>query len=232
MATLDVLDYQVALDDALAAPGPDGRPLLEAGLRRQAIREARRTIDMMAFRFAVLDERALPEDIDYLRALEAVKPAPLAAAVLARRRPAYARNRRRRRITTYGVLGILFLLMMGGYYLATSEEAVELVTLQATSDSLTDATSYNRTFFVTEDLNRLHLEGTFVVTRDSSGIIEARLLDPDGNTAFYEAYDPRSGNFERHNIVNPQPGEWTLIVDFLSAKGSARVDITGVRPTR
>lgn len=232
MATLDVLDYQLALDEALAAPGPDGAPLLEAGLRRPAVREARRTLDMMAFRFAVMDERALPEDLDYLRALEAVKPAPEAAKVLARRRPVYARARRRRRITTYGVLGMLALLIAGGYYVVTSEEAVDLTTLQATSGSVDASTSYNRTFIVTPEMTRLHIEGTFVVSRESSGIIEARLVAPDGKTAFYEAYGPRDGNFERANILSPQPGEWTLIVDFLAAKGSARVDITGVRPTR
>lgn len=236
MASLDVLDYQVGLDAELAKPGPEGAPLLEAPLRKQAIRDARRTIDMMAFRFAVADEWPLPEDLDYLRALEAMKPPAAAAAVLARQRPVYARRRVRRLATTWIVLGVLMLVVAGGWWVATSETADTLALVVESTNTLpgdeTHTFAITRNFTVEPEVNRLHLDGTVIVTRDSPGVIEVRLLDPSGQLAYYESFNPRDGNYIRHNVLQPAPGEWQLIVDFLDVQGSARVSVDGVRPAR
>lgn len=232
MASLDVLDYQVGLDAALAAKGEDGRPLLEPGLRRQAVREARRVLDAMAFRFALLDERPLPEDLDYLRALEAMKPPERAARVLARRRPLYRRNRVRRLATTFVSLGVVALVVAGLVYGATSEKATELALL--TERTGADVTvTFNRTFEVSENVTRLHVDATVIPPpRGSPGVVEVRLLDPSGQVRVYESYAAGGNNYLRENVLDPQPGEWLLLVDFLEAKASVRVSVLGVEPTR
>lgn len=234
MASLDVLDYQVGLDQALAEKGPDGAPFLAPQLRRQAIKEARRVIDAMAFRFALLDERALPEDLDYLRALEAMKAPPAAAAVLARRRPTYAARRRRRLVTTWGTLAIFALLVAGLMFLATSEEAVTLASVDASArmEIAGGTVSVNRTFEVAPEMDRLHLDGYVFVQRGSQGVAEVRLVDPNGRTAYYEAWGPASNPYLRHNLVDPIPGTWTLYVDLLAMDGSVTMTVDGIRPTR
>ena len=225
MASLDLLDYQQALDAALAKEG------LPAGLRRPAVKEARRVIDAMAFRFALMDERPLPEDLDYLRALEAVKPAPRAAAVLARRRGVYARNRVRRLTTTWGIL-LVFALVVGGFaWLVTSEEAIEVALIDHNAAASVTRPE-TRTFSVTDDVTRLHVDGTFLVNKNSRGVIEIRLLDPNGETALYESYAAGGNIYLRHNVVEPMPGEWTLLVDYLDAQGSVRVSVDAIRPSR
>lgn len=231
MSSLDLLDYQVGLDAALARPGPDGRPLLPAALRRQAVKDARRVVDAMAFRFALLDDRPLPEDLDYLRALEAVKAPPQAAEVLARRRPHYARVRRRRLTTTWVVLAVLGLLVGGVVHIATLEKAEVLATI-VHSTGATGTFSPNATFVVDGNVTRLHLDGTILVHRESAGVVEVRLVDPDGRTAFYDAYGARGNVYLRENVYDPKPGEWTLLVDFSGARGSVRVEVLGVQPNR
>lgn len=225
VASLDLLDYQAGLDDALAKAG------MPAALRRQAVKDARRVVDAMAFRFAIMDERPLPEDLDYLRALEAVKAPPGAAEVLLRKRPFYAKVRRRRLVTTYTTLAVLALAIIGLAYFATSEEAVELALLEhSTLDPVTFPS--NRTFVVTPDLTRIHLDGTILPARSSPGVIEVRLVDPSGQTRVFESYYPNSGVYLRENVYSPEPGEWTLFVDFLDAQGSVRITVDGIRPTR
>ena len=228
MSSLDLLDYQVGLDAALAKRGPDGKPLLAPALRRQAVKEARRVVDAMAFRFALLDERPLPEDLDYLRALEAVKAPEQAAAVLARRAPHYARVRRRRLTTTWATLAILGLLVFGVYWLATSEESVELATINQAMQ-VPQTASYNQTFTVDANMTRLHVTGTLIVARGSTGGIDVWLTDPTGRT---EYLTPPNGNAYLRDNFPAMPGEWTLMVDFNDVKGSARVDVFGVRPAR
>lgn len=225
MASLDVLDYQLGLDAALEKEG------LPANLRGQAVKEARRTIDALAFRFALMDERPLPEEHDYLRALQAVKPADRAAAVLAKRRPLYARVRRRRLVTSTTILVGFTVLLLGGYYLATSETADE-VALVAHNVNTPSTFSDDRTFFVFEDVTRLHLDGTFLVNRNSPGLVEVRVIDPEGNTRLYEAYAAGGNIYLRENINDPQPGLWRILVDFLDAQGSVRVTVDAIRPAR
>lgn len=225
MASLDVLDYQAGLDAALAKEG------LPAGLRRAAVKEARRVVDAMAFRFAILDERPMPEDLDYLRALEAVKRPPEAARLLARRRGLYAANRRRRLVTTWSVLLLVALLAGGLAYLATSEEATELALVNHnTAQPVTFPTERN--FTVTEEMTRLHVDGTFLVNKLSRGVIEIRIVDPEGRTRLYESYHAGGNIYLRENIYEPEAGQWTLIVDYLDAQGAVRVSVDGVRPTR
>jgi hypothetical protein len=229
VSSLDLLDYQVGLDAALAQPDPDGKPLLAPGLRRQAVKEARRVVDAMAFRFAILDERPLPEDLDYLRALEAVKPPAQAATVLARRRAHYARTRTRRLVTTWASLAIVGGLVLALAVLATSEESVTLASINhATASEQTY--SPNATFVVDANMTRLHLDGTLLLARGSPGNIEVRLVDPDG---LVHDFTPTRGNvYVRENVEAPKTGRWTLYVDFNGAEGSARVEVFGVRPTR
>ncbi|HUR70096.1 MAG TPA: hypothetical protein VM370_12700 [Candidatus Thermoplasmatota archaeon] len=225
MASLDVLDWQVGLDAALAKAG------LAPAYRRQALKEARRVVDAMAFRFALMDERPLPEDLDYLRAIEAVKPAERAAAVLVARRPVYARARRRRLVTTYVTLGILALSIAALFYYGTSETAEELalVTYNAGQDLTFPA---NKTFVVGDNVTRLHVDGTILLSKATRGVIEVRLVDPAGRTRLFESYGPNGDIYLRENILEPEPGEWSLLVDFLDAQGSARVTVDAVRPAR
>lgn len=229
MSSLDLLDYQTGLDEALAQPGPDGRPLLPAALRRQAVKDARRVVDNMAFRFAIMEERPLPEDLDYLRALEAVKAPPDAARVLARRRPHYARVRRRRLATTWGILAILAILVGGLAWVATSEEAQVLATVSFGTRSA--VYTQNATFDVDPNFTRLHLDGTLILARGTPGTVEVRLLDPDGVQRFQETHTAQDTVYLRGNVA-ARPGTWTLLVDFNGAEGSARVDVMGVRPAR
>lgn len=231
LASLDVLDYQTGLDAALAQRGPDGRALLEPALRKQAMRDVRRTIDAMAFRFALLDERPLPEDLDYLRALEALKRPELAAPVLARRRPVYQRVRRRRLITTYGSLTLFATFVLLLAWFGTSETAEELALINhRTAQDVTYPG--NATFTVTPEMTRLHVDGTILMSRDSRGIVEIRLVDPAGNVRMYEAYAPGGNIYLRENIYSPEPGEWSLLVDFLEAEASVRVSVDGIRNAR
>lgn len=225
MASLDVLDYQAGLDAALAKAG------MPAALRRQGVKEARRVVDAMAFRFALMDERPLPEDLDYLRALEAVKPAERAAAVLLARRPHYARVRRRRLVTTWTILLVLAGAIGGLSYLATSEQAVELALIEHSSFSRLTFPS-NRTFVVTEGMTRLHVDGTILMSKASQGVIEVRLVDPTGQTRMFESFYPGGNVYLRENVYDPVPGRWELIVDYLDAQGSVRVTVDGIRPTR
>ena len=235
MSSLDVLDYQVGLEAALARRGPDGRPLLEQGLRRQAIRDVRRTIDAMAFRFALMDERPLPEDLDYLRALETLKEPERAAPVLARRAPVYRRNRRRRLVTSWTILATLVLLAAGVVYAATLEKATTLAEVNERGEA---GDAIERAFTVDANVTRLHLDGTIVVSRGmDGGPIVVSLIGPDGREYLGEGgrvgreFYPQDGNYLRDNVYSPVPGEWILRVIYGGA-GSAYVTVDGITPNR
>lgn len=220
MASLDVLDLQAALDDALARAG------LEPALRRQAVKEARRAVDAMAFRFAILDERPLPEDLDYLRAIEALKSPDEMAKVLLRRRGEYARVRRRRLVTTYGTLGVVALLLALLALLATSEGSVTYAEFSAT-------TSTERSFVVTEDITRLYIDATVLHPDDAVSSVTIFLHGPDGQVLqLWPSGDARN-NYLRRNVLPPElvPGEWTVLVDFNAGGGSVHVTVLGVHPT-
>lgn len=225
MASLDLLDYQAALDDALAQEG------LPASLRRPAVKEARRVADAMAFRFALLDERPMPEDLDYLRAIEAMKRPPEAARVLLRRRGVYAANRRRRLATTWVLLLALGLAATSLAYYGTSEQAQELALVNYSTAAVATFPT-NRTFVVEQDVTRLRVDGTFLLAKGSPGVIELRLLDPTGDMRLYESYYAGGNIYLRENVYAPEPGEWTLLVDHLEAQGSVRVSVDAVRPAR
>lgn len=219
MVSLDVLDYQLGLDAALAHEG------LPPALRRQAVKDARRAVDAMAFRFALLDERPLPEDLDYLRALDAVKPPERAAPVLARRRPVYERVRRRRLVTTFTTLGIVAVAIAGLVVLATSEDSVTLA-------ELTTSTSTERTFVVTPEFTRLHVDATILHPDDAVSSVDMFLYGPNDEVVqLWPSGDARN-NYLRRNIEPPllTPGEWRLLVDFNAAGGSVYVTVLGVQP--
>lgn len=225
MASLDLLDFQMALDVELQKAG------LPPGLRRSALKEARRVVEAMAFRFAILDERALPEDLDYLRALEAMQPAPRAAAVLARRRPVYAKARRRRLATTWLTLAIVALGITAIVYYGTSEVADTLALVSENNPTETTVAHY-RNFTVGSNVTRLHVDGTILLSKATKGVIEVFLIDPSNGTRVYESYASGGDIYLRQNVYAPQPGVWTLVVDFNEAQGSARVELTGVRDAR
>jgi hypothetical protein len=225
VASLDVLDYTTRLDRALAAH------TRSAGLRRAALREARRLIDAMAFRFAILDERPLPEDLDYLRALEAMKPPEAAAAVLARRLPAYARARRQRLVFTWTVLVVVGLLAGGLVYLATSERATELAAIHQSAAVNVQYTA-ERDFNVTSQMTRLHVDGSVFLGRDANGTVLVSLVDPTGQAQMSQSFSPNGDNYLRYNVVSPMPGPWRLLVDFDQADGSVDVTVDGITPTR
>lgn len=225
VASLDVLDYVTGLDEALAAPGPDAKPLLAPGLRKQALRETRRVIEAMAFRFAILDERALPEDLDYLRAIEAMKPPAKAAQVLARKQPVYARARRRRLVTTWTSLAIVLLAIAALAYGATSEKAERVVELSTSQTA-------NATFVVGENVTRLHVDATIVAGRGNEGTIEIFLYSPSGKVlALWPAGDVRD-NYLRSNVDLPEKGEWRALVDLNGGAGHVSLVIDAVRPAR
>ncbi|MFA5862328.1 MAG: hypothetical protein WDA16_11605 [Candidatus Thermoplasmatota archaeon] len=225
MASLDVLDYVTRLDEALSTHERS------AGLRRAGVREARDLIDAMAFRFALLDERPLPEDFDYLRAIEAMRTPTQAAGVLARRLPHYARQRRRRLTTTWGVLAVIAILLGATAYYATSERAQTLAAISEHS-AVDVQYSVNQTFLVTADMTRLHMDGSAVVSKLSNGTIEVRLLDPNGSPQVTQVFQARGNNFLRANVESPAVGRWTLLVDFNEAGGAVDVSVDGITPTR
>ena len=227
MASLDVLDYLQGLDAALAQRG------MQAPYRRQGLKDARRTIDAMAFKFAIQDERPLPEDLDYLRALEAMKPPERAAPVLQRRLPAYRRVRGRRLLTTGIVLLVLASFVGGLAWLATSESSHPLASLtHAVNDDAGRTVSLNETFTVESGMTRAYVAGTIFVGPDTRGNIEIFLKGPDGQTRLFKAYADRGTHYLRENVHPLEAGEWTLLVDFNGARGSVHVDVNGIRPTR
>ena len=227
MASLDVLDYLQGLDAALAERG------MAPAYRRQALKDARRAIDAMAFKFAILDERPLPEDLDYLRAIEAMKQPDRAAPVLERRLPVYRRVRGRRLMTTGVVLLVLATLVGGLAWLATSETSTDLATLTYGVDDDSGATvTRTAAFTVTPEMDRVYLAGTIFVAAGSRGDIELFLKGPNNETVLFESYADRGTHYLRENAYDPAPGEWTLIVDFNGAKGSVHVDVSGITPTR
>lgn len=227
MSSLDVLDYQVALDEAMAKRGPDGRPLLEAAYRKQALREVRRALEAMAFRYALLDERALPEDLDYLRALEGLKQPEKAAQVLARKRPVYARARRRRLVTTWVSLAIVVVAAAALVYGATSEKADRLVDLSTSHTT-------NATFVVGQNVTRLHVDGTILPGKGQEGTIEIFLYSPSGRTYTLWPNGDNRDNYLRENLEGSQveQGEWRALVDFNGGPGSVYLIIDAVSPTR
>lgn len=224
MASLDLLDYLQGLDAALA-------PALAPALRRQALRDARRVIDAMAFRFALMDERPMPEDLDYLRALEAVKPPARAAPALLARAPHYRRVRARRLGTTFVTLGIVGLAIAGLAWLATSESSQDLATLTyATIGEETRA--IDATFTITPEMDRIYLAGTIFVSPDSTGSIDVYLTGPDQVPRLIASYADRGTYYLRENEYDPAAGDWTLLVDFNDVRGSAHIEVSGVLPTR
>jgi hypothetical protein len=231
VASLDVLDYLHGLDDELAKPGADGKPLLPASLRGQARKDVRRVLDAMAFRFAILDERPLPEDLDYLRAIEALQPAPKAAAVLARRRPFYAKTRRRRLASTWTTLAVIGLALFALVWFGTSEKAETLVAVK--EQAAVDVT-YIRTWNFTVDpaMNRLHIDGSAFLNKASQGDVEVFIKDPTGKTTRYIERSPTSNNWIRDNIEGPLPGVWQLVVSFNGASGTLQMTVDGVSPAR
>lgn len=221
VASLDVLDYLAGLDVALDKAG------LEPAYRRAALKDARRIAEAMAFRFALMDERPLPEDLDHLRALEAMKPPERAAPILAARRPIYARARRRRLATTYTVLGLVAVLVAALAYVATSEESVTLAEFSTMA-------STNRTFVVTENITRVHVDATVLHPDDAVSAVSVYLAGPDGRVIqLWPSGDARN-NYLRRNIEPPElvAGEWSVLVDFNEGGGSVYLTILGVQPSR
>lgn len=216
-----MLDFQAGLDAALARAG------LEPAYRRAAVKDAGRVVEAMAFRFALMDERPLPEDLDHLRALGAVKPPERVAPVLLARRPVYARARRQRLLATWSVLLALALAVGGLAYVATSEESVPLAEFSATR-------STNRTFVVTESFTRLHIDGTVLHPEDALAAISIFLAGPDGQAIQVWPSGDARNNYVRLNLAPPQltPGEWRVFVDFNQGGGSVHLTILGVQSTR
>lgn len=234
MSSLDVLDYQTGVEEALARRGPDGRPLLEAPLRRQALRDVRRLIDALAFRYAIIDDRPLPEDLDYIRALEGLKRPDAVAPVLARRRPHYQRVRRRRLTTSWTVLGVILLFIAGLLYVATLEKAEEVALVNERGDA---GAVFEQTFTIGEEITRLHVDGTIVVAKDAGGPIVVSLIGPDNREylgtegRLGAEFTSRGGNYLRENVNSPIAGEWTLRVNYGGA-GSAMVTVLAIQPAR
>lgn len=235
MSSLDLLDYQTGVEQALAAPDAHGQPLLPAPLRSQALRETRRLVDAMAFRYALIDERPLPEDLDYIRALEGLKSPDKVARVLARRRPHYARTRRRRLVTTWTTLAIIMAVVVGFAYAATLEKAETLAQINERGAA---GDAFERTFVVDGNVTRLHLDGTIVVSKDTdTGPIVVSLISPDNREhlgtdgRLGAEFTANSGIYLRENVYSPAPGTWTLRIVYGGA-GSALVTVDAVTPNR
>lgn len=225
MATLDVLDYTVRLDEALL-------PHLNPAERKMATREVRRLVEDLAFRFAFMDDRVMPEDIDYARALEAIKPPPAAAPVLARRAPVYRKRRVRKSITT--LLVLLFLTVSVGAFanLVASERADVLVDEWRVGSSTPRSVSESQSFTVPAGTSRLQLAGPVIVLGDRTGerlnTITVTLLDPQGNARFAQEFTSQNSVYAKRAFEAPPPGEWTLLVDFREAAGSAELTVLAV----
>lgn len=227
MATLDVLDYVVRLDDALAGSMP-------APERKLVTRDVRRLVEDFAFRFAFLDGRVAPDDIDYARALEALKEPARAAEAFAAKRPRYRRRVVRKRVVSYLVL--LFLVLAGTAFatLVTSEEADPLVDEWKEGSRTPVTQSYSRTFDVAPGTSRLQFSAQVILLAgddapDGSGITFL-ILDPAGNVRAERTFTGRNSVYHKGAIEAPGPGTWEVFVDFHDAAGSSDVTVLGVRP--
>lgn len=225
MATLDVLDYLVKLDEALV-----GR--LGPAERKMARKDVRRTLEDLAFRFAILDERVMPEDLDYARALEVLKEPDATARVLERRAPVYRKRRVRKGITTAVVLVGLALFVGAFSNFVTSERADVLVDGWLVGSPTPQSKSESREFTVPHGTSRLQLSGPVVVLTDRESVREntvtVLLMDPSGQIRFEKVFTSANAVYAKTTVEVPTPGAWTLLVDFRDAAGSAELTVLGV----
>ncbi|HVL47343.1 MAG TPA: hypothetical protein VM889_02170 [Candidatus Thermoplasmatota archaeon] len=225
MITLDVLDWLARLDDAL-----ENR--LTFAERKLARREAKSLIEDMAFRFGMFEERPLPDDIDYARALEALKDPPAAAAAFVARKPVYKARVRRKRFTRIAVLA---LVVVGGWAFAdfaTSEVATPLVNIaDGGIDPMTK--SNETTFVVTPDFTRVRFDANVRVFNDD-GLVIVTVRDPDGLVVWTQDFSRRGTGVAHRNIQGDElkAGEWTVRYEFGDAAGHLHVEAHGVTPRR
>ncbi|MHB8606053.1 MAG: hypothetical protein ACYDCK_12445 [Thermoplasmatota archaeon] len=227
MASLDVLDYVTALEAALA-------PLLPRAERRLAIRETRHVIDELAFRLAWAAERRVPpEDIDYARAIECLKPAAAVAPILARRRPKYRKRVIRRQVTTIFVL--LFMLVAGvafAHFIASEKGRVALDWAPA-SGAVVDA-SDSRNFTIMPGASEVQFSFTADVAKvtnaSQAGLVEITVLDPAGNIRYQGDFTHSTRIYDRANVESPPSGVWVVYVDFHEALAGVRVNVVEVTP--
>lgn len=227
MATLDVLDYVVRLDEALARVMPPGE-------RKLATRDVKHLVEDLAFRFAFMDGRVAPDDIDYARALEALKDPPRAADSFAAHRPRYRKRVMRKRVVSWTVLALVALAGTAFATLVTSEEADVLVDQWRVGYAERATESHRLGFDVVEGTKRLQFTAQVIVTggRDApaGSSITFLVLDPAGNVKAERTFAGTTSVYYKGAIEAPGPGRWEVFVDFHDAAGASDVTILGVHP--
>lgn len=215
----DVLEYLARLDDGLE----EGMSGAERKLVR---RDVRRAIESFAFRFAFLGDRLAPADVDYARALEALKPPERAAGAVLARRDGWRRRARKaaaRRLVALAVVAAL----VGGLAWAASSESSERLGgyVGGTEQAAFLVESANLT--VPPGLDRVYVVVQPIVTSDE-GTLTVSVAGPDGEPLYQRTFTRSGTNYDDANLP-ATPGEWRIVVDYRDVAGHARVEVFGVR---
>ncbi|HWG89221.1 MAG TPA: hypothetical protein VNZ52_00080 [Candidatus Thermoplasmatota archaeon] len=231
MATIEVLDYLTRLEAQMEANG------VPSGERKLARREVRHLIDDLAFRFAAMDERVMPEELDYARALEAIREPHLAAATLEPARPRLRRVRKRKLVTSLTILALLAVAVGGLFYLAGTQEAEPLLNdftvshLRPATDAPTKPLTTTRmvNFTVPGDRDYQLLRFVIEPALVTEGTIRVTVLDPEDADAWSRTFTVETVRYAKIDLP-PQEGRWRVIVDFEKAYGAVTVNVDGIRP--
>lgn len=213
----DMLDHLARVDDHLEGRMPGSE-------RKLVRRDARRLIEDLAFRFAFLDGRLAPADIDYARALEALKPPPRAAEGILSRRAGYTRRARRALVSRLATLAVVASLLGGLALLALSETSVPLATYVGGGPEARSA-SDPQTVVVPAGLDRVYLVVHPIVRGE--GAVTVTVFGPSSEV-LYQRIFTRGDTYADANLP-ATPGEWLLVVDYHDAVANARIELTGVR---
>lgn len=219
MASLATREYLMELEEEL-------EDRMGRAERKIARREVRGLVQDMAFRLAAQKRRPAPEDIDHEIALEALRPPEEAAEVLAGRADEFRRRKWAKRGRTAAILLVLALVGVLAVQAMTAETTVPVHSYTNASENRTNS-STTEVFDVSGDHRRLQYQVRAFLS-NPEGTIRVTVLDPGNGVAIQEAFTADSGAHRQGTVAEVPQGSWRLVVDFVDAAGSVRVDLRGV----